>query len=52
MGNSIGTYKNPLDNQYICPDGWHFMCNGVNVGRVIWTCSPEGYYTEKDEENQ
>lgn len=28
------------------------MWNGVNMGRVIWTASPEGYYTAKDEENE
>lgn len=52
MGNAIGIYKIPGRNQYVCPEGWHFMWNGVNMGRVIWTASPEGYYTAKDEEDE
>ena len=28
------------------------MWNGVNMGRVVWTASPEGYYTAKDEEDE
>lgn len=52
MGNSIGIYRNPfVPNQYVCEQGWHFMYNGINQGRIIWTASPEGYYVEKDEEN-
>lgn len=50
MSNGIGIYKNPLSNQYVCPEGFHFMWYGVNMGRIIWTASPEGYYVEKDEE--
>lgn len=48
----IGIYKNPMNNQYVCPEGFHFMWYGVNMGRIIWTASPEGYYVEKDEELQ
>jgi hypothetical protein len=50
MMSSIGIYKNPYTHQYVAPYGYHFMYNGVNQGRIIWTASPEGYYTEKDEE--
>lgn len=46
----IGIYKNPLDNQYVCPEGYHFVYEGENLGRIIWVNNPEGYYTEKDED--
>lgn len=46
--NNIEEYKNPYNNQYVCPDGYSFYFNGVNQGRVIWTSSPEGYYIKKD----
>lgn len=46
--NSIGMYKNPLDNQYIAPEGYSFYINGVSQGRVIWTAKPEDYYIDKD----
>lgn len=49
MGNAIGMYRVPMSNQYVCDEGWHFCWNGINMGRVIWTASPEGYYIEKDE---
>lgn len=49
MGNGIGIYKNPLSNQYVCPEGYAFYYNGINQGRIIWTVSPEGYYVDKDE---
>lgn len=50
MSNAIGMYRVPMTNQYVCDEGWHFCWNGVNMGRVIWTASPEGYYIEKDGE--
>lgn len=49
MGNAIGLYKNPLNNQYVAPCGYAFYYQGINQGRIIWTASPEGYYIDKDE---
>lgn len=49
MSNAIGIYRVPMSNQYVCNEGWHFCWNGINMGRIIWTSSPEGYYVEKDE---
>lgn len=49
--NTIAKYKNPLNNQYVCPEGFHFMWNDLNMGRIIWTCQPESYYVKKDEDN-
>ena len=49
MGNAIGLYKNPLNNQYVAPYGYAFYYQGINQGRIIWTASPEGYYIDKDE---
>lgn len=48
--NGIGIYKNPLCDQYVCPEGYHFVRNGESLGRIIWTKSTDGYYTEKDED--
>lgn len=45
----IRQYKNPLCNQYVCPEGYSFYRNGVNMGRIIWTSSPEEYYVKKDD---
>ena len=44
----IEQYKNPLDGQYVAPEGYSFYHNGINVGRVVWTSSPEDYYVKKD----
>ena len=49
MMDSIGMYKNPLNKQYVAPEGYSFYYNGINMGRIIWTSSPEGYYIAKDE---
>lgn len=46
---SIGIYKNPLNNQYVCPEGYSFYYNGINQGRVIWTANPDGYWIDKDD---
>lgn len=45
-------YKNPLSNQYVAPEGKSFYCNGVNMGRIIWTSSPESYYIKDDNTNR
>lgn len=49
----IGIYKNPWCDQYVCNQGYHFVYNGCNLGRIIWVPGNniEGYYTEKDEED-
>lgn len=44
----IGIYKNPLNNQYVCEEGYAFYYNGINQGRIIWTANPDGYYVDKD----
>ena len=49
MSDSIGMYKNPYTHQYVAPEGYAFYYNGINMGRVIWTSSPEGYYVDKDD---
>lgn len=46
---SILRYKNPYDNQYVAPKGYSFYRNGVNIGKIIWTSSPEEYYVKKDD---
>lgn len=48
--NSIGM-KNAYHNQYVAPYGYHFVYNGVNLGRIIWTNNVEGYWIDKDEED-
>ena len=50
-GTSIGleVYKNPYCNQYVAPYGHHFIHNGQNLGRIIWTNNVEGIYIDKDE---
>jgi hypothetical protein len=47
---SIGMMKNPWCNQYVAPQGYHFVYNGQNQGRIIWTNNPDGYYIDKDED--
>lgn len=51
MSNAIGLQvnKNPYTNQYVCQAGYHFVRNGVNLGRVIWTNNVDGIYIDKDE---
>lgn len=53
MSNAIGlqVFKNPYQNQYICQQGYHFVRDGKNIGRVLWTNNVDGYYIEKDEIN-
>lgn len=52
MSNAIGlqVFKNPYMNQYICQQGYHFVYNGENIGRILWTNNVDGYYIDKDEE--
>ena len=50
MKNNITQYKNPYVSQYTAPYGYTFYQNGENVGRIIWTSTPENYYIKKDEE--
>ena len=52
MSNAIGlqVFKNPYVNQYVCVPGYHFVYNGENIGRILWTNNVEGYYIDKDEE--
>lgn len=47
---SIGMMKNPWCNQYVAPQGYHFVYNGENQGRIIWTNNPDGYWIDKDED--
>lgn len=46
---SIGIYKNPLSHQYVAPEGYSFYYNGVNMGRIIYTSNPDGYWIDKDD---
>lgn len=48
--NNINQYKNPYNNQYVCPDGYNFYYNGICQGRIIWTSTPELYYVKEDED--
>lgn len=47
----ISKYKNPLDNQYVAPYGYHFKYKGEYQGRIMWRKNVDGYTIEKDEEN-
>ena len=53
--NSIGLkiYKNPYDDQYVAPYGFHFVRDGINMGKIIWRKPNEldGIYIERDEED-
>lgn len=47
---SVGMLKNPLCNQYVAPEGYHFVHNGQNLGRIVWINDNkvDGYTVEKD----
>jgi len=49
---SIGMMKNPWCNQYVAPQGYHFVYNGQNLGRIVWISNNrvDGYWIEKDED--
>lgn len=53
--NSVGLkiYKNPYDDQYVAPYGFHFVRDGINMGKIIWRKPNEidGIYIERDEED-
>lgn len=49
VSESILQYKNPYNNQFVAPYGYSFYRNGVNMGRIIWTSSPDDYYIKKEE---
>lgn len=56
--SAIGLYRNPLTYspycQYIAPQGCHFVCNGENVGRIVWIRDIDvgRYYIENDQETK
>lgn len=49
---SIGMMKNPWCNQYVAPQGYHFVYDGQNLGRIVWISNNrvDGYWIEKDED--
>lgn len=48
--SDIKQYKNPYVQQYVAPQGYHFMRDGVNYGRVMWMSNVDGITIEKDED--
>lgn len=48
--NNINQYKNPISNQYVCPDGYHFQRDNINYGRIAWLSNTNGITVEKDED--
>lgn len=50
MDNNVEQYKNPLEDFYVCPYGYHFTLNGKNLGRILRGIkATDGINFEKDE---
>lgn len=48
MKMKITQYKNPIYDMYVAPYGHHFVKDGQNIGRIIWTNKADGITIEKD----